>query len=39
MLGHLVHNGHVSDSDGYVRAAPQLTVWVRRVLGVLFRRR
>jgi hypothetical protein len=39
MLGHLVSNGHASDGDGYVRAAPQFAIWMRRVLGALFRRR
>jgi hypothetical protein len=38
MLGHLVSNGHASSSDGYVRSAPQIAVWMRRVLGALFRR-
>jgi hypothetical protein len=38
MLGHLVPNRYASGSDGYVRAAPTNTGWMRRVLGALFRR-
>jgi hypothetical protein len=37
MLGHLVSDHHVWESDGYVRDLPTRFGWLRRVLGALFR--